>query len=192
SDVCSSDLAHSSRAIRINERLATMTDANADSLRRLQNDNFNVDARRILPTLIPVLASIDSIRKLSEFTVLSEWNYRNDAQETGASIFEYWIPELRRALWDDEFPMAGQMLYPSLDRTFSLIENDPVASWFDNTHTSTSIESMSDVVAQSFMAALHKLREQFGPLSSNDWAWTHVKHTKIMHLVPAFTSFGRT
>src|SRR5690606_30269661 len=75
--------AHSSRAIRINERLATMTDANADSLRRLQNDNFNVDARRILPTLIPVLASIDSIRKLSEFTVLSEWNYRNDAQETG-------------------------------------------------------------------------------------------------------------
>jgi len=184
--------AHSSRALRINERLAAMSGANADSLRRLQNDNFNVDARRILPTLIPVLASVDSIRELSEFTVLSKWNYRNDAKEIGASIFEYWIPELRRAMWDDEFPMDGRMLYPSLDRTFSLIENDPTASWFDNTHTTASIESMSDIAAQSFMAALRKLREQFGPLSSNDWAWANVKHTRIMHLVPAFTSFGRS
>src|SRR5690606_33043033 len=48
--------AHDSRAIRINERLEAMTAATADSLRSLQNDNFNVDARRILPRLMRGLA----------------------------------------------------------------------------------------------------------------------------------------
>ncbi len=47
--------APSERAIRINERLTAMSKANADSLRMLQNDNFSVMARTILPKLLSIL-----------------------------------------------------------------------------------------------------------------------------------------
>lgn len=184
--------AHSSRALRINERLAAMTAATVDSLRMLQNDNFNVDARRILPTLLEVLAADAATAEQQEFGIISNWDYRNDADAVGASIFEYWMDELPKALWEDEFSADEGLLYPSRDRTFSLIENDPEAKWFDDTRTADTVESMTDVVCGSFMTAIRKLRERYGPLSPDRWAWATVKHTRIMHLVPAFTSFGRT
>src|SRR5690606_36358491 len=134
--------AHSSRALRINERLAAMTATTADSLRMLQSDNFNVDARRILPTLIKVLVADDAIAEQPEFDVIGKWNYRNDADEVRASIFAYWMTELLQALWEDEFPADRGLLYPSRDRTFSLIEDDPGAKWFHYIRTTDTIESM--------------------------------------------------
>lgn len=184
--------AHPSRAIRINERLAAMTAATADSLRLLQNDNFNVDARRILPTLLIALSAVDSIRSLPEYEIISRWNYRNDANEVGAAIFEYWLPEIRRAIWDDEFPEDDQFLYPSLDRTFALLENEPDAAWFDDRRTTDRVESTAEIIGQSFLATLDKLRERQGNLSDGNWTWAKVKQTQIRHLVPSFTSFGRT
>src|SRR5690606_36163753 len=123
------------RAIRINERLEAMEKATADSLRVLQNDNFNVDARRILPRLLKSLASDDSIRRLPEYETLAQWDYRNEADAVGASIFERLLDELLTAIWEDEFPKDERMLYPSLDRTFDLIEKEPKAAWFDRVDT---------------------------------------------------------
>jgi len=182
--------AHSSRALRINERLEALTGATADNLRLLQNDNFNVDAQRILPRLLNILSSVDSIRLLPEYKTLRRWNYRNDAGETGATIFEYWMPELQRAIWDDEFPIDSQYLYPSLDRTFTLLESEPNAEWFDDRHTNDCIESITDQVAGSFLESLNKLRERHGSLSDTNWAWAKVKQTQIRHLIPNFSSFG--
>ncbi|PPL02120.1 penicillin acylase family protein [Parapedobacter indicus] len=183
--------AHSSRAIRINERLDAMMHATADSLRVLQNDNYNVDARRILPRLLTSLALNDSIRQSAEYAALARWNYRNDADAVGASIFENWLDDLLRGIWGDEFPAEKRLLYPSLDRTFELINNEPGAKWFDRVDTPDTIETIDDIVHGSFKTAMAKLRERFGELSARTWAWANVKQTRIAHLVPNFTSFGR-
>lgn len=183
--------AHPSRALRINERLSRMTAVTADSLRLLQNDNYNIDARRILPRLLASLSIDSSVMGRPEFKILSRWNYRNDADAVGAAIFEYWIDALNHAIWDDEFPRGEQFLYPSLDRTFELIIKEPEARWFDNIHTAER-ETMDEIVRQSFEAALEKLNDRFGERSENNWAWGKVKNTRIMHLVPNFNAFGRT
>src|SRR5690606_16528355 len=120
--------AHPSRAIRINERLASMTRATADSLRSLLNDNFNVDARRVLPLLLQSLQSVDSIRNMPEYDVIAQWNYQNEAHEIGASIFEEWAGpkgRLHQAIWADDFPTDSYLMYPTTDRTLALIENEP-------------------------------------------------------------------
>ena len=184
--------AHSSRAIRINERLESMENATADSLRMLQNDDYNVDARRILPTLLTSLALDDSIRLLPEYGVLERWDYHNAANSVGASIFESWVPQLVAAIWEDEFPANGGLLYPSLDRTFELICADSVARWFDRVDTPDTVETRDDIIRESFKSTIATLSEHLGTLSDRTWAWHNVKQTRIMHLVPNFTSFGRT
>ncbi|GGC28990.1 beta-lactam antibiotic acylase [Parapedobacter defluvii] len=184
--------AHSSRAIRINERLDAMVRATADSLRMLQNDNFNVDARRILPRLLVSLALDDSIRHSAEYDALERWNYRNDADAVGATIFESWLGDLLRGVWGDEFPASERLLYPSLDRTFELINHEPGAKWFDRVDTPDTVENIDDIICSSFKTAMAELRERFGEISARNWAWSNVKQTRIMHLVPNFTSFGRT
>lgn len=184
--------AHPSRAIRINERLDAMAAATADSLRELQNDNFNVDARRILPRLLRGLAMDDSIRRSAEYDALERWNYRNDADAVGATIFESWLDELLAAVWNDEFPRDEELVYPSLDRTYALINNEPSARWFDDVLTADTVETVDNIICQSFQQTISKLRKRLGELSAADWAWGRVKNTRIMHLVPNFRSFSRT
>ena len=184
--------AHPSRGIRINERLEAMENATADSLRELQNDNYNVDARRILPHLLTSLALNDSISQLAEFQAIAQWDYVNGADAAGASIFENWLDELRDAIWEDEFPSSERLLLPSLDRTFELIKNEPDARWFDNIHTEDTVETMHDIIGQSFIATTTKLHDRHGDIAEGNWAWGKVKRTRIMHLVPNFTAFGRT
>lgn len=184
--------AHSSRAMRINERLDAMVHATADSLRTLQNDNYNRDARRILPRLLASLASDDSIKRSAEYDALERWDYYNNADAIGASIFENWLDDLLSGIWGDDFPADAQMLYPSLDRTFELIDNEPGARWFDRVDTPDTLETMDDIICGSFKTAITKLRERFGELSADNWKWAKVKQTRIRHLVPDFTSFGRS
>ena len=184
--------AHPSRALRINERLEAMHAATADSLRDLQNDNFNVDARRILPRLLQSLAADDSIRRTTEYEIIEGWNYRNDADAAGASIFETWLPQLRRAIWADEFPSAEQLMYPNLDRTFTLITQEPDARWFDNVLTPDTVETIDDIIRESFRQAIGVLGDRYGEPSPENWAWSRVKNTRVAHLVPNFVSFGRS
>ncbi len=183
---------HASRGIRINERLEAMRNATVDSLRQLQNDNYNVDARRMLPHLLPALASDDSIRQSAEYQAIVQWNYQNAADAVGATIFENWLDELLEGIWADEFPARERLLYPSLARTFELIENEPHAQWFDNVETEGIVETKDDIIRQSFNANIARLKERHGDITAGHWAWGKVKRTRIMHLVPNFTSFSRT
>ncbi|MGK6352867.1 penicillin acylase family protein [Parapedobacter sp. DT-150] len=182
---------HSSRALRINERLEAMTGATADSLRVLQNDNYNVDARRILPRLLTALASDETIKLSAEYDILERWNHVNDPDAIGATIFENWLDDLPIAIWNDEFPPDERLMFPSLDRTFALILNEPDAKWFDDIHTADTVETADDIIQKSFNTTVTKLRERYGEPSAEHWAWGRVKRTRIMHLVPNFTAFGR-
>ncbi len=183
--------APSERGMRINERLEAMTQATADSLRSVQNDNFNLAARRILPALIASLKKDPRIAKYAGFSEIENWNLKNDAGEVGATIFERWREELNRAIWNDEFSPDNKMLYPSDDRTFEMIKKEPAARWFDNQDTKDKIETMDEIIGYSFKAAIDSLTKHNGSIDPKKWAWSKVKSTDIKHLVPAFQSFSR-
>ncbi|WP_439554960.1 penicillin acylase family protein [Dyadobacter sp.] len=177
--------APSERAIRINERLQAMTKANADSLRTLQNDNFSVLARTILPKLLEVLSTtaLSPSEKAAKI-ILANWNYQNAPNSVAASIFEEWIPALRNAIWSDEF---GSEL-PSRDRTLYLLLKQPEEKWFDNI-TTPHEETMPDIVYGSFKATLDSLKARHGTMSPT-WQWSKVKGTEIRHLSRSLKSFN--
>lgn len=183
--------AHSSRAIRINERLAEMKAVNVDSLNKLLNDNFNVDARTILPRLLQALAADAEISSADEYKVLADWDYYNDANAVAASIYENWQTALLKAIWEDDFPAADGFLYPSRDRTWALIAQDPDASWFDDRTTPDQQETLDDLIVSSYKQTVTEMTDKYGAFDSEKWAWSNVKATRIAHLVPNFTSFSR-
>ncbi len=183
--------APSERAIRINERLEKMQKATTDSLRLLQNDNFNVEARRALPILMNILGNEPSLQKNEAFQIVRQWNMQNNAQEVGASIFDKWVKELRYALWEDDFPTKDEkrpMIYPSRDRTWELLSKTPDAKWFDNKTTPAKLETAKDIVLGSFLASIDSLTKNHGKLNAENWAWANVKSTDINHLgrIPGF------
>ena len=183
--------APSGRAIRINERLEKMTMATPDSLRSIQNDNFNVAARRILPSLIPYLASNTDKTLTPAIEIIKKWNLLNSADALGATIYERWTIELREWIWEDEFSIEEKLMYPSDDRTFEMIKNQKDAKWFDNKKTKDKVETINQIVLGSFKATIDSLTKKNGQMTAENWAWGKVKSTSIKHLVPAFTSFSR-
>jgi penicillin G amidase len=181
--------APSERAIRINERLANMQQATADSLRMLQNDNYSVLARTLLPTLLRYLNAMPlSASQKAAYQTLETWNYENDAQAIAPSIFEEWITTLGTAIWRDEFHDSTAYRYPTRDRTLHLVLNQPDARWFDNV-TTPAKETISDVVGASFRAALDSLTVHHGPMSPK-WQWAEVKETEIRHLSRSLKPFN--
>ncbi len=174
------------RGMQINKRLSKMSMATADSLRSVQNDNYNLAAEWFLPYF---LKNIDTTKNLEAISILKKWNYQNAANSKAASIFETWLAIFLKEVWDDEFPEEENMIYPDEVKTFELMSNQPNSKWFDNVKTKDKVEVLSDVVSSSFASTLDSLSKTYGPVSGN-WEWSKVKQTTISHLIPAFVSFS--
>ncbi len=179
------------RGRRINQRLTAMQHATIDSLRMLQNDNFNLRAADALPVM---LTNIDASRLNADqkkaLASLKAWKKNNDVAETGATVFTEWTQRLLEAIWADEFDMGDSlpMRNPTFDRTLTMMQRDPEARWFDNVKTPAH-ERMTDVLTQSFQAACDTLAKKHGAFGSS-WAWGPHKSTSIRHLLPGVDAFS--
>ncbi|MFM7020611.1 MAG: penicillin acylase family protein [Aquirufa sp.] len=179
--------APSERGRRINERLTAMQKVTIDSLRGLQNDNYNIRARKLLPLLLRCVKSND--KALSE---VKNWNLQNAPESIGATIFETWVINLQSFLWDDEFGADEKipMNRPAIDRTIHLIEHEAQARWWDNVKTKNIKESMDQIIETSFKATLDTLAKQHGPMGP-EWAWAKHKQTGVRHLIPGMDALSR-
>ncbi|RIV27629.1 penicillin acylase family protein [Fibrisoma montanum] len=185
------EFAPSERGRRINQRLSAMQRATVDSLRQLQNDNYNLKAADALPICLPLLKA-DALNSNHQkaLAVLKTWRLNNDTTEIGPTIFNEWMNRLMQTVWNDEFGGNDSvpLRMPSFDRTLTLMQRDPNARWFDNVRTPAR-ESLIDVVTQSFSAACDTLAKQHGAIGRS-WAWGPHKGTDIRHLLPGLDAFS--
>ncbi|MFM2401261.1 MAG: hypothetical protein RI950_778, partial [Bacteroidota bacterium] len=178
------------RGRRINERLAVMEKITMDSLRGLQNDNFNIRARELLPLLFAQVKSPNAAQSKA-LAALKSWNLVNSPESVGATIFENWVISLQASLWDDEFSADEKvpMNRPAMDRTIQLIKSEPAARWWDDVKTPKK-ESMSDIVMKSLQANVDSLVKHHGP-QGPEWAWYKIKQTGVRHLIPGMDALSR-
>jgi penicillin G amidase len=177
------------RGQRINERLSMMQEATVDSLRSVQNDNYNMAAREFVPFL---LANVkETVNNKAALEIIKTWDYRNEANAVGATIFEQWMDLFMYFTWDDDLPKDKNMMYPTEDRTYVLLQKDTESKWWDDVKTANKKEVAADIINLSFNASLDTLTKTYGPMNQATWAWSMVKSTDVRHLVPAFTSFSR-
>jgi penicillin G amidase len=170
------------RGHRINTRLAAMKNITVDSMRNLQNDNYSVLAENVLRPLVG-LVKVDQLNASERevLNIVKKWNYRFDADEIGASIFEIWQKEVYNRIWGDEFnDDVGPMRYPNRDRTVQLVLNEPDAKWFDDVKTPAR-ETREDIIHAAFKFSVDSLQRKFGRLGKT-WRWSNVKHSHVPHL----------
>lgn len=178
------------RGKRINDRLAAMHHATADSIINMQTDNYSIHAQNILPA---ILAMVDhnklNATQKEALRIVSSWNKHYEAKSLAASVFDLWTKRIQFNIWDDEFTVANiPMRYPSRDRTVQLILHEPNAKWIDNVNTPVK-ESLPDLVNDAFKYSCDSLERKFGPIGKS-WEWGNFKHTNVPHLakIPGFGS----
>ncbi|MBC7892521.1 MAG: penicillin acylase family protein [Sphingobacteriaceae bacterium] len=172
------------RGLRINERLAAMTKATPDSLRNVQNDNFNTQARTLLPVLLPLLPPRElSAGQLEALNHLKTWNFQNNPDRVEPTLFIEWTAALYDAIWRDELgsPTGEPTIFPTSDRTMRMVLNEPSAKWFDDISTPDRRETLADLTLRSFKATTDTLRRQLGPLGPK-WALGTQRGTDVRHL----------
>ncbi|GAB3577193.1 penicillin acylase family protein [Spirosoma luteolum] len=179
------------RGRRINQRLTRMNRATIDSLRQLQNDNYNLRAADALPTMLSMV-NINALTPAEKqaLQTLRQWRLNNDPGEIAPTIFTEWIERFMDAVWADDFNKSDTlpMRLPTFDRTLTLMQRDSGSHWFDNTKTPVR-EHLPQVVQMSFRATCDTLNHRLGAMGPR-WQWAAAKGTDIRHLLPGVDAFS--
>jgi penicillin amidase len=176
------------RGRRINQRLAGMMQADVDSFRLLQMDNYSTFADLVLDSMIVRLNGAPTQTQPAAINILRSWNRRFDAQESGATLFNAWWVHFYKLVWEDEFESAGRDgRLPSRDQTARLLLTQPGSPWFDNTATPVR-ENEGALLATALTQASDSLIRRFGSLEAA--AWGKSRRLRIEHLgqIPGFGS----
>ncbi|MES2619448.1 MAG: penicillin acylase family protein [Bacteroidota bacterium] len=181
---------------RINQLLTVGKDIDADFMKKMQNDNFNVHAREAIPVLLSLLdqTKLDAgEKKMAE--AIGKWDYFNNADQVAPVYFEIWWNELRKMLWDEMLNKSVPMKQPNFYVTVQFLKTDSTSKFYDNDSTAQK-ETRYDIVLNSF----HRIKDtlaakQFTEVSEpygddetskkedlNPRDWGTFKDTKVSHM----------
>jgi penicillin amidase len=169
------------RGLQINRMLARMDNITPADMQQMQNENFNAFAATVIPFLLANVPSgqlnTDELRFLE---MIRAWNMRNDAEETGPTVFTTWFNALEQMVWDDEFAQVqGSKELPDAYTLIDALKRDSAFSFIDNIQTPEK-ETLQQLVVAAFKKAVTTLSitEKEGRLK-----WGRFKDTGIRHLL---------
>lgn len=155
----------------------------------LHNNNYNLKAAELLPHMLDVMPTNQlSSDELAYLEDAKSWNYFNDIDSKGASVWEAWWNELRRMVWDELSEDSLAMDAPFSYETIYLLKNYPNDPFLDRLST-PEVETASDLFVQSFKEGvkdLNRWKETLG-----DYNWGDVKATYVGHLLQGLPAFSR-
>ncbi len=169
------------RGLVINKKLSTMQQITPQDMIVLQTDNFNLYAQEMMPVFLKYInAGKFSSQEANFFTLMKQWNFRNDANSKGATIYFELFKKFKENVYYDEFLKAPQPIQKPFEST--LIEaclHDTGYKFFDDI-TTTKKENLEDIATKSFKDASKELSklEADGKLE-----WAKSKGTHINHLL---------
>lgn len=175
------------RGLYINRRLKEMNNITPQMMMKLQTDNYNVFAEMALPVLLKnINAAALSPEEKKYFDILSSWNYRNDYESKGATVFTNLWDQFKELVYADEFANAPQpILLPFESTLMEAILKDSTYKFLDNIQTA-GVETLADDATEA-MKKTTVILQKLG--SDEALAWGKYKATRVMHLakIPAFS-----
>ncbi|WP_422859928.1 penicillin acylase family protein [Flagellimonas sp. S174] len=156
----------------------------------LHNNTHNLKAEELLPYMLEHMDS--SSLSEDERTIYKEikaWNFKNDIDEVGPSIWKQWYGELYRILWDEFDDEETALTSPFTYQTIYLLRNHGDHEFMDIIATDDKIETAKDLFLISFKKAAERLKEI--KEEEGDYAWGNYKGTYVGHLLQALPAFSR-
>ncbi|MCW5908526.1 MAG: penicillin acylase family protein [Chitinophagales bacterium] len=188
----------------INKLLSENNGIDADFMKQMLSNNYNLNAAEALPVLLSLLDQ-SGINNEEEKILeqLKNWNYYNNAREVAPVYYEIWWNELRKMLWDEMSNPKVPMKQPSFYVTVKFLLRDSTSVFYDNLSTPEK-ETRTDIVTRSFhrikdtlaanefteVSEPYGVDETFTKDKVNPKDWGTYKDTKIEHLarLDAFSS----
>jgi penicillin G amidase len=167
---------------RINHVLKGDSSITIQDMMALQNDNYNLKAAESLPFFLSQLDSLTlSNEEMEVYTALKKWDFNNDVQSIGASLYEVWWDQLMPLLWDEMRTSASTLSTPTTWNTIHLLKTQPTLSFWDIKNTPET-ETAKDVIRKAFVASVKQVNEWKKEKATDDIRWADYKDTYIQHL----------
>lgn len=189
---------------RINQLLTEANGIDADFMKKMHSDNYNLHAKEAVPVLLALLdkSSLTDSQK-NIISSLEKWNYFNNPEEVAPVYFEVWWNNLRTLLWDEMLHEDLPMKQPNFYTTVQLLATDSTLVFYDNESTPAK-ESRSDIVNLSFRAIEDTLKSKYFTEVSEPYGtdetyerknngshdWGTYKATKVAHMIPGLDAFS--
>ena len=179
----------SPRGFLVNRKLAAMQQITPKDMMDMQTDNYNVFAEMAVPIFTKnINQSALNVTEKKYFDLLQNWNFRNDPDSKGTTVFVMTWNKFKPVVFDDEYANAPKPVERPLEST--LLEGvlkDSAFKFLDNI-TTPQTETLADITTLAFKNAVVDLvkAEADGKLE-----WAKYKATRVTHLakIPAFSRF---
>lgn len=173
----------------INNFLRSKSKFNIQDFKDLHNDNFNLKAAELLPTMITSMDISElTDKELQIFNEVKSWDYYNDIDKLGPAIWEKWWRKVYPLTWDEFYIEGEDLARPFAYQTIYLLKNNPDMEFIDVVETEKK-ETASDIFQLAFKEAaedLSKWKEEHG-----DYHWGKYKATYLGHLLQGLPAFSR-
>lgn len=172
------DIGH--RAQRIRDLLEAKSILSLEDIKAIHTDTYSIPAEIFLPYLL----AIEPEGWLQERAMnqLEGWDLHNEAQSTGAGIFQVFYLMLVKNTFADElgdlfadYLEAGTWHHLALER----MVKEPNNPWFDDV-TTPERENRDDIVRRSFAETCDLLGRRFGDVP-HEWAWGRLHTVTFEH-----------
>ncbi len=166
------------RAQRIFQLLNEKPVWTPDEIKEMQVDTFNKLAEKVVPNLLIELKKINLSAGLETQAAyeLSLWNFKDEPDSIGATIFEYLWRHLESNIWSPYFPDKVNYVYPNPYTTAEIIKNELKSKWLN-----PKDQSFDSIVYKSFKEAIADLEKNYGS-DFNQWKWRNESHAVLPHL----------
>ena len=160
---------------RLKEVMGKNQKWDANDLWELIFDCKNMQAEQLAPLFISALEQAESTQDLAN--ILNDWNYEEEIDQVGATVFNVLYNEFLYLMLDDELPdEVAEMFWKSVyywnQRVDDMIVSDHAA--IDNIETPEK-ETLTDLVQAAGIKTKKILREKMGS-NPKDWQWGKI-HT---------------
>jgi penicillin amidase len=173
----------------INDFFGSKEKFSVQDFKDLHNNNYNLKASELVPYMLEHMDT-SSLNK-EEKIILNEiksWNFNNDIDEVGPSIWRQWYGKLYEIVWD-EFDIENTALEsPFTYQTIYLLKNNGHHEFMDIVETPEK-ETAKDLFLLAFRKATKRLVEI--KKEHGDYKWANYKSTYAGHLLRALPAFSR-
>jgi len=155
----------------------------------LHNNNYNLKAAELLPYIFETMDTATlTEEELRIFKELKAWNFNNDIDKVGPSIWSIWWNELDDLVWD-EYDVEDVALDEPFDyQTIHLLKTKGDDAFMDIVETPET-ETAKDLFLISFKKAAKSLTAW--KAENGDYNWAAYKSTYVGHLLQALPAFSR-
>jgi penicillin amidase len=161
---------------RLKQLMNTPGEKTVDDHWRYQRDTYNLMAEKLVPYMVDVLEKSSQTGELAE--ILKEWNFHDDIDAVGATLFHSVYERFAWLTFSDELgeDLAKHMLgvwYFWQERFQQMVLSNHLDFWFDDTTTAETVERKPEILIRAAIEARAMLSQSLGS-NPDRWQWGNV------------------